>query len=105
MIGSALGEGPQVDFRARESVQSDNDGTAWTAPVIRWMAWDAHPQRNGAPASSELAFVDPLLRRRLSPLARISLKVAHDCTGDLGSVRMVYASRHGELNRTTEMLQ
>jgi hypothetical protein len=105
MIGSALGEGPQVDFRARETVQSDNDMAAWTAPVIRWVEWDAHPQRNGAPASAELAFVDPLLRRRLSPLARISLKVAHDCAGSAGSVRMVYASRHGELNRTTEMLQ
>lgn len=82
----------------------DNDRMAWTAPVIRWFEWDAHPQRNGAPASSELGFIDPLLRRRLSPLARMSLKVAHECAQDLDSVRMVYASRHGELNRTTEML-
>ena len=94
--GLHLGEG---------DLQTDNDRPSWTAPVIRWVAWDAHPQRHGAPASSELGFIDPLLRRRLSPMARISLKVAHDCVHDLGSVRMVYASRHGELGRTTEMLR
>jgi len=87
------------------NVHNASDGFGWKAPVIRWMAWDAHPQRNAAPPSSDLDFVEPLLRRRLSPLARMSLKVAHDCVRDLASVRMVYASRHGELNRTTEMLQ
>jgi hypothetical protein len=102
-----LGPGDEArrQVKAREKVQIDNGEAAWTAPVIRWVEWDAHPQRNGAPASAELAFVDPMLRRRLSPLARISLKVANDCAGGAGSLRMVYASRHGELNRTTGMLQ
>jgi hypothetical protein len=86
-------------------LQIDNDRARWSAPVIRWTEWDAHPQRVGAPPSSDLAFIDPLLRRRLSPMARMSLKVAHDCVQDRASIRMVYASRHGELNRTTEMLQ
>lgn len=45
-----------------------------------------------------------MLRRRLSRLARMSLKVAHDCAHDRPSVRFVYASRHGELQRTTTML-
>src|SRR5262245_13199240 len=87
MIASASGKGHQGEGNALQ-----NDKTAWTAPVIRWIAWDAHPQRTGAPASAELGFVDPMLRRRLSPLARISLKVAHDCAAGLESVRMVYAS-------------
>jgi hypothetical protein len=77
----------------------------WVTPVARWAVWDARPQRAGAPAAGELGFVDPMLRRRLSPQARMSLKVAHDCARDLASVRFVYASRHGELGRTTEMLE
>ncbi len=45
-----------------------------------------------------------MLRRRLSLLAKMALKVAHDCVHDLPAVRFVYASRHGELTRTTSML-
>lgn len=45
-----------------------------------------------------------MLRRRLSLLAKMALKVAHDCVHDLPAVRLVYASRHGELTRTTSML-
>lgn len=86
-------------------MQLDIDSPTWVAPVARWVAWDARPERTAAPAASELAFIDPLLRRRLSPLARMSLKVAHDCAGDLAAVRFVYASRHGELERTTAMLE
>ncbi len=45
-----------------------------------------------------------MLRRRLSLLAKMALKVAYDCVHDLPAVRLVYASRHGELTRTTSML-
>lgn len=45
-----------------------------------------------------------MLRRRLSGLAKMSLRVAHDCAHDIPDVRFVYASRHGELTRTTAML-
>lgn len=34
----------------------------------------------------------------------MSLRVAHDCAHDVPDVRFVYASRHGELTRTTAML-
>ncbi|MBS1228768.1 MAG: hypothetical protein H6R17_2045 [Proteobacteria bacterium] len=34
----------------------------------------------------------------------MALKVAHDCAHDIADVRIVYASRHGELTRTTAML-
>lgn len=34
----------------------------------------------------------------------MTLKVAHDCAHDIVGVRLVYASRHGELARTTAML-
>lgn len=57
------------------------------------------------PFQADLSFIDPMLRRRMSQLTKISLKVAHDCVHDLPSVRFVYASRHGELHRTTDMLE
>lgn len=34
----------------------------------------------------------------------MSLRVAHDCAHDVPDVRFVFASRHGELTRTTAML-
>jgi hypothetical protein len=85
-------------------LQFNNDSPTWVAPVARWVVLDADPQRGGAPSPAELSFIDPMLRRRLSPMARMSLKVAHDCARGLPSVRLVYASRHGELSRTTAML-
>jgi len=46
------------------------------------------------------------VRRRLSTLSRAALKVAHDCVGDdAAAVRTVFASRHGELRRTTDILR
>lgn len=55
-------------------------------------------------SAPEIGFVAPLLRRRLSSLARMVLRVAHDCAHDIADARIVFASRHGELARTTTML-
>lgn len=81
--------------------------SAW-APGIEsaqaWKAWAAgnlQPGREGNPA---LPFVDPLMRRRLSRLARMALHVAHVCTQTRAAERSVFASRHGELQRTVGML-
>jgi hypothetical protein len=74
----------------------------WRAPVARWAAWDALAADQAAP---DVNFVEPMLRRRLSRLAKMSLRVAHDCVQDLPRVRLVFASRHGELTRTTAMLE
>ncbi len=46
-----------------------------------------------------------MVRRRLSTLSRVALKVAYDCAADKPSVRIVFASRHGELRRTTDILR
>ena len=46
-----------------------------------------------------------MVRRRLSTLSRVALKVAHDCAADRPNVRIVFASRHGELRRTTDILR
>jgi hypothetical protein len=45
-----------------------------------------------------------MLRRRLSTLAKISVHVAQQCAQDSPAVRIVFASQHGELHRTTAML-
>lgn len=70
---------------------------AWNS----WAAGDLDPGNEGSPA---LTFVDPLMRRRLSRLARMALHVAHACTDASPAERSVFASRHGELQRTVGML-
>lgn len=49
-----------------------------------------------------------MMRRRLSSLSRMALKVAGDCIGGVDAqapARVVFASRHGELRRTTDILR
>ena len=71
----------------------------WTIPVARWSSWPA-----GETAPPDVGFVEPLVRRRLSSLSKMALKTAHDCAADREAVRLVFASRHGELRRTTRIL-
>ncbi|WP_250517206.1 beta-ketoacyl synthase chain length factor [Caballeronia sp. INDeC2] len=71
----------------------------WTIPVARWSFWPAAES-----AAPDLGFIEPLTRRRLSTLSRAALKVAHDCGAHVPAVRLVFASRHGELRRTTDIL-
>lgn len=53
----------------------------------------------------DAGFIEPMVRRRLSSLSRVALKVAYDCADGKEAVRMVFASRHGELRRTTDILR
>jgi len=71
----------------------------WTIPVARWSFWPA-----SASVAPDVGFIEPMSRRRLSTLSRVALKVAHDCAASLPAVRVVFASRHGELRRTTKIL-
>ncbi|GGD61487.1 beta-ketoacyl synthase chain length factor [Caballeronia grimmiae] len=71
----------------------------WTIPVARWSSWPA-----AASVAPDVSFVEPMARRRLSALSRAALKVAYDCAATLPAVRVVFASRHGELRRTTGIL-
>ncbi|MDN7179846.1 beta-ketoacyl synthase chain length factor [Caballeronia sp. SEWSISQ10-4 2] len=70
----------------------------WTMPVARWSA-------TAAAVAADINFIEPIVRRRLSSLSRIALKVAHDCVAERDHVRVVFASRHGELRRTTDILR
>ncbi len=71
----------------------------FTLPLAAWHAWTP-----GNEAGTAAAFIDPLLRRRLSPLGKAGLQVAEQCAAGHQPLRIVYGSRHGELARSAEML-
>jgi Beta-ketoacyl synthase, N-terminal domain len=81
------------------SSRADTGPARWTLPLARWAAWSA--ASDGTP---DLKFIDLMLRRRLSALSKMAMKVAHDCAGERPEVRVLFASRHGELYRTTAIL-
>ena len=69
--------------------------------IARWSAWE--PSAPGAMA--EVPEVPALLRRRASDADRAALRVAFDCVGAKGSVPAVFCSRHGEVQRSVELLE
>lgn len=74
----------------------------WALPVRRW----AYRQAGTTSATkSDAGLIDPMLRRRLSPLARLALSAAVGCSPLPPACRVVYASQHGEIQRTTQMLE
>jgi hypothetical protein len=72
-------------------------------PIARWCAWPA-PRAQGI-ESPDVRFVDASLRRRLGPLARMMLHVARACAQGIPDLRLVFASRHGELGYTVALLR
>ena len=84
--------------------------------VDKWVSWpdgledtvfsdalDAHSV-NEATSATDLSFVDPMLRRRLGRLSRMALHVAHKADVDFSAGSAVFASRHGELGRSVDIL-
>lgn len=69
-------------------------------PVTKWATWGG----NGCSPQPQVGFIEPLLRRRLSFLDRIALHVANACVAEREPVHLVFASRHGELARSAELL-
>lgn len=73
--------------------------------------WHAWPKLNGeaiglAPSEPNVKFVDPMVRRRLNPFGRASLATLHALYSRAdGAMPMVFASRHGDLLRTIDMLK
>lgn len=49
-------------------------------------------------------FLPPLLRRRLSELSRMALWAAYQCADGRHDLPTVFASPHGEIHRTTQLL-
>lgn len=75
----------------------------WRIPVVKWAAWGG--DATGDVGRPQIDYIEPMLRRRLSPLAKAALHVAQVCTAGISSPQFVYASRHGELARTLEALR
>jgi hypothetical protein len=78
-------------------------GAHFVVPIARWCVWLAG--RTAVTESPDVRFVDASLRRRLGPLARMMLHVAHACAQDIADLRLVFASRHGELGYTVALLR
>jgi hypothetical protein len=85
-------------------------------PVVKAVAWyeDAATAATVTASSAffdissvavDLAYVEPMTRRRLSRLARAVLDCAGRCQTSTGDLRVVAASRHGELARTLAQLE
>ena len=71
-----------------------------------WMAWATDPFLPHGDAMPALEELPPLLRRRLDKLGRMALQVSWWCQqGHDDDVPLVFASRHGDLGRTYEMLR
>ena len=72
-----------------------------------WEAWARAPEPLPEEGHPEARFLPPLLRRRCSPLTRIVLTAAFDCLaeGERARVRTVFASRHGSVNESIELLE
>lgn len=69
-----------------------------------WSAWARGEPRAEAPAEPDSSFVPAGTRRRLSPLARMVFVVAREVVDDGEHMPTVLASRHGELDRTVDLL-
>ncbi|MEK7889416.1 beta-ketoacyl synthase chain length factor [Burkholderia contaminans] len=69
----------------------------WTMPIARWTSIST-AEVPGVEA------LDPMVRRRMSRLSRLALQAAFDCAREKAALRVVFASRHGELTRTTTIL-
>jgi hypothetical protein len=84
--------------------------SAW-APGLEdaaaWRGWAKSPvplEREGVP---DARFLPAMLRRRCTPLTRIMLRAAYDvCPEPLrAEVRTVFASRHGSINESIELIE
>ncbi|HEX4853609.1 beta-ketoacyl synthase chain length factor [Arenimonas sp.] len=70
-----------------------------------WQAWALAPTLPAGIATPALAEMPAMQRRRLEPLGRMALQVAWRCQPEAApGLPMVFASRHGDVARTYEML-
>jgi len=71
-----------------------------------WSSWCAAPTELAAEGRPDAHFLPAMLRRRCGPLARIMLTAAFDCCkeAELAEVATVFASRHGNINESIDLL-
>lgn len=80
---------------------------AWAPGVASpedWRAWLPGGGCADSAAQPDLGYLPSLLRRRLDRSGRMAMSTAWPCAAGLDSVPSVFASRHGALERTVELL-
>ena len=81
------------------SLSTPADFAAWADGTAAW----------GTEGVADVSFLPAKFRRRLTPLAKMGLAVAHGClsptTYDPAKMRTVFASRYGEHNLTVQILR
>lgn len=85
------------------------DWAAW-APGLHdrdaWQAWAQRPLPPHGDAAPAAAEIPALLRRRIDRLGRMAMQAACGCDGAVdAAVPLVFASRHGEVSRSVQLLQ
>ncbi|UJF22509.1 beta-ketoacyl synthase chain length factor [Shewanella sp. OMA3-2] len=82
--------------------------SAWTPDFQTRESWSLWQEPNQQTALSKvspaLSEIPAMQRRRFSRLTKMMLTVAFDCQAE-NSTRSIFASRHGELNRTIGLLE
>lgn len=71
-----------------------------------WQGWSENPSELASEGRPEARFLPAMLRRRCGSLARIMLTTAFDCcdADELAEVNTVFASRHGNINESIDLL-
>jgi len=82
--------------------------SAW-APGVQdlsaWHAWIRGTRFEAPDQQPDVSFLPALLRRRLDRVGRMALHVAWRCAEGHAGLPLVFASRHGSLARTVELLE
>ncbi|MGF1700455.1 beta-ketoacyl synthase chain length factor [Photobacterium makurazakiensis] len=68
----------------------------------RWTSYEGSLDSNEKPS---LKLIPPMMRRRMSTLSKLALQAAISASKGQTIDYLVFASRHGELNRTAKLLQ
>ena len=69
-----------------------------------WRGWLDGDDSSMLDSQPDVNFLPGMLRRRLDRHGRMALHTAWSCAEGLDSVQFVFASRHGDLSRTLELL-
>lgn len=84
--------------------------SAWAPGLedrLSWERWAEQPESLGREGIPDAKFLPPMLRRRCTPLTKIMLRVAFDTCPETerGAVRTVFASRHGSINESIDLIE
>jgi hypothetical protein len=72
-----------------------------TFNILDWKAWFS----TGDDSQPDVSVIPAMLRRRLSPMARMAVSVIIPLVETYDPMPLVYASRHGDLDRTLGLLK